>query len=191
MNGPPLGMGAPGPRGAPNLAASSHSGPCARPFVREAGRGAPLALGAPNPSVAGASSSRCGPHEHSPGENVDCDSWVREKVLFLLHPERWLGTQGDSVREEVADEEDLFKAGGQDREPDCPSPLFPREKRISGSRVDAPSRAPGDPPKPLLVRVVDYEVTQEVLQVAWAKGCMTTLTEERSMTAVTFTANTE
>ncbi|XP_057411135.1 uncharacterized protein C6orf141 homolog [Balaenoptera acutorostrata] len=192
MNGPPPGMGAPGPRGAPNLAASPHSVRRARPFVREAGRGAPLALGAPNPSAAGASSSRGGAREHrQAGENVHCDSWVREKVLFLLHPERWLGTQGDSAREEVVDEEDLFKAGGQGREPDCPSPLFPREKRISGSRADAPSRARGDPPKPLLVRVVDYEMTQEVLQVAWAKGCMTTLTEERSMTAVTFPANTE
>nr|XP_010972250.1 PREDICTED: uncharacterized protein C6orf141 homolog [Camelus bactrianus] len=118
--------------------------------------------------------------------------WVREKVLFLLHPERCLGTQGDPAREEVAAEEDLFEAGGQDREPACPSPLFPREKRVSGSRVDAPSGAPlGDTPKPLLVRVVDYEVTQEVLQIAWTKGCMTTLTEERSVTAVTFRANRE
>ncbi|XP_057556372.1 uncharacterized protein C6orf141 homolog [Hippopotamus amphibius kiboko] len=192
MNGPPAGMGAPGPRGAPDLADAPLSVRRAGPFVRVAGREAPPALGAPGPSVAGASGSPGGaPEDRGAGEDVDCDSWVREKVLFLLHPERWLGSQGASAREEVADEEDLFKAGGQDREPNCPSPPFPREKRMSGSCVDAASQAPGDPPKPLLVRVVDYEVTQEVLQVAWAKGCMTTLTEERSVTALTLRAHRE
>uniref|UniRef100_A0A8C6DCV2 Uncharacterized protein n=1 Tax=Moschus moschiferus TaxID=68415 RepID=A0A8C6DCV2_MOSMO len=159
-----------------------------RMFAREAGRGAPSAPGAPNPSAAESSRGQGGAHEdRGAGENADCDSWVRDKVLFLLHPERWLGTQGDAAREELADKEDLFKAQGQDREPNCSSPLFPRKIRISGSRVDAPSRAP----KPLLVRVLDYEVTQEVLEVAWAKGSMTTLTEERSMTAVTFRTNRE
>lgn len=195
MNGPPTESGAPGPRGAPHLADSPRSVRRARLFEREAVRGAPPAWGAPNPSAAaaGASGSPGGAHEaRRAEEKVHCEPWVREKVLFLLHPERCLGTQGDPAREEVAVEEDLFEAGGQDREPACPSPLFPREKRVSGSRVDAPSGAPlGDPPKPLLVRVVDYEVTQEVLQIAWTKGCMTTLTEERSVTAVTFRANRE
>lgn len=187
MNGPHTGRGAPGPRGAPDLADSPRSEQRSRLFAREEGRGAPSAPGAPNPSAAKWSRKQGGTHEDcGAGENADCDSWVRDKVLFLLHPERWLGTQGDAEREEVADEEDLFKAQGQDREPNCSS-LFPRKIRISGSRVDAPSRAP----KPLLVRVLDYEVTQEVLEVAWAKGSMTTLTEERSMTAVTFRANRE
>ena len=112
-----------------------------------------------------------------PGSEIKCSFFCTRRGGWGL---------GDAEREEVADEEDLFKAQGQDREPNCSS-LFPRKIRISGSRVDAPSRAP----KPLLVRVLDYEVTQEVLEVAWAKGSMTTLTEERSMTAVTFRANRE
>ena len=87
-------------------------------FARKEGRGAPSAPGAPNPSAAKWSRKQGGTHEDcGAGENADCDSWVRDKVLFLLHPERWLGTQGDAEREEVADEEDLFKAQGQDREP--------------------------------------------------------------------------
>ena len=188
MNGPHTGMGAPGPRGAPDLADSPRSEQRCQQFALEAGRWAPSAPGARNLSAAESSRRQGGAHEdREVGENADCDSWVRDKVLFLLHPERWLGTKGDAAPEEVADEEDLFKAQGQDREPNCSSPLFPRKIRISGSRVDAPSRAP----KPLLVRVLDYEVTQEVLEVAWAKGSMTTLTEERSMTAVTFRTNTE
>ena len=188
MNGPHAGMGAPGPRGAPDLADSPRSEQRSRLFAREAGRGTPSAPGAPNPSAAEWSRRQGGAREdRGKGENADCDSWVRDKVLFLLHPERWLGTQGDAAREEVADEEDLFKAEGQDQAPNRSSPLFPRKIRISGSRVDAPSRAP----KPLLVRVLDYEVTQEVLKVAWAKGSLTTLTEERSVTAVTFRTNRE
>uniref|UniRef100_A0A8C3YI51 Uncharacterized protein n=1 Tax=Catagonus wagneri TaxID=51154 RepID=A0A8C3YI51_9CETA len=188
------GWGAPGPRRAQNFAESPRSVRRAPPFAREAGRWAHLAR-APNTSeaaAAGASGSPSGAQaDHAARENVGCESWVRDKVLFLLHPERWLGTRGDHAREEVAGDEEFFEAGGPNREPDCPS-LFPPEKRISGSRVDTPSRAPpGEPPKPLLVRVVDYEMTQEVLQVAWAKGSLTTLTEERSMTSVTFRANKE
>lgn len=30
-------------------------------------------------------------------ENLDCQFWVREKVLFLLNPERWLGTHADNL----------------------------------------------------------------------------------------------
>ena len=181
-------MGASGPRGAPDLSDSPRSEQRSQLFAPEAGRWAPSAPGAPNLLAAESSRRQGGAQEdREVGENADCDSWVRDKVLFLLHPERWLGTKKDAAPEEVADEEDLFKAQGQDREPNCSSPLFPRKIRISGSRVDAPSRAP----KPLLVRVLDYEVTQEVLEVAWAKGSMTTLTEERSMTAVTFRTNRE
>ena len=61
----------------------------------------------------------------------------------------------------------------------------------AGFRKSRGTSAPSRAPKPLLVRVLDYEVTQEVLEVAWAKGSMTTLTEERSMTAVTFRTNRE
>ena len=186
MNGPHTGMGAPGPRGAPDLADSPRSEQRSRLFAREEGRGAPSAPGAPNPSAAKWSRKQGGTHEDCgagrtrtviPGSEIKCSFFCTRRGGWGL---------GDAEREEVADEEDLFKAQGQDREPNCSS-LFPRKIRISGSRVDAPSRAP----KPLFVRVLDYEVTQEVLEVAWAKGSMTTLTEERSMTAVTFRANRE
>ena len=64
-------------------------------FARKEGRGAPSAPGAPNPSAAKWSRKQGGTHEDcGAGENADCDSWVRDKVLFLLHPERWLGTRG-------------------------------------------------------------------------------------------------
>lgn len=51
------------------------------------------------------------------GENADCDSWVRDKVLFLFAPGEVVGDSGDAGAEEVADEEDLFKAQGQDLNP--------------------------------------------------------------------------
>jgi len=201
MNEPPIGLGASGPRGAANLADAPGIPGRAGSFPRKLGRGAPLAPGARNPAVTGAaagpraSGSRGGAPENSPAaENLDCEPWVREKVLFLLHPERWLGTPGDSAREEVAGGEDLFQAAGEDREPDCPS-LFPREKRISGSRVDAPFRAlprdPASPPKSVLVRIVDYQMTEEVQCTAWTKGQMTARTEEHSMSAITFRTNRE
>nr|XP_012297066.1 uncharacterized protein C6orf141 homolog [Aotus nancymaae]XP_021521132.1 uncharacterized protein C6orf141 homolog [Aotus nancymaae] len=189
-------MGTRGPQGAANPTDSSR-----RPFPREVERGAPLAPGAPNPGTAGASRSLDGGHEDRSagwalgpraGEEMDRESWVREKVLFLLHPERWLGTQGDLAREAMAGGEDLPLAGGEDQgqEPNCSSQVFQREKRISGRRV-APPRDPADPPKYVLVRVEDYQVTQEVLQTSWAKGRMTTRTEEHSVTALTFRSDRE
>lgn len=196
MNDPPTRMGVRGPHGATDPADFPGSLGRAGSFPRVVGRGAPLAADARNPGAAGASGSWGGAHEDcGAGENRGSLSWVREKVLFLLHPERGLGTQGDPAREEAASEEDLPQTGEDDWEPDCPSPVFPREKRIPGSRVDSPSgpppRDPAASPKSVLVRVVDYQVTQEVLWTAWTKGCMTTRTEERSMTAVTFLTNKE
>ncbi|XP_029787020.1 uncharacterized protein C6orf141 homolog, partial [Suricata suricatta] len=134
------------------------------------------------------------PENRPVAKNLDCEPWVREKVLFLLHPERWLGTRGDSAREEVAGGEDLIQEAGDDREADRPS-LFPGKKGISGSHGDAPfgapPRDPATPPKPVLVRIVDYQVTEEVLWTAWTQGRMTRRTEEHSMTAVTFRTNRE
>ncbi|XP_036858880.2 uncharacterized protein C6orf141 homolog [Manis javanica] len=193
MNGPAAWLGAPGPR-APYLADAPRRLARAGSLPGEVERGAPPGPGARSPAAA-ASGSRGGAHEHRGAtESLDCESWVREKVLFLLHPERWSGTQGDPARGEAAGGEDFFPAGGDDLEPDCPS-LFPRERRISGSRVDAPfgapERDPASAPKSVLVRVVDYEVTQEVLRSAWTKGRMTTRTEEHTVTAITFRTSRE
>uniref|UniRef100_A0A7N9CQZ9 Chromosome 6 open reading frame 141 n=1 Tax=Macaca fascicularis TaxID=9541 RepID=A0A7N9CQZ9_MACFA len=201
MNDPFARMETRGPQGAANPMDSSRSLGDLGSFPREVGRGAPLALGARNPAMAGASRSQGGGHEDRSagralgpwaGEELDRESWVREKVLFLLHPERWLGTQGDPEREKVAGAKDLpHAAGGEDHgeEPSYPS-VSQREKRISGRRV-APPRDPADPPKYVLVRVEDYQLTQEVLQTSWAKGRMTTRTEEHSVTALTFRSSRE
>ncbi|XP_053459460.1 uncharacterized protein C6orf141 homolog [Nycticebus coucang] len=207
MNDPLVGMGAPGPQGAASPTDSSHSPGRSGPFTRDVGRGAPGAPQAPcGPSAAPAGASRgrgrgreglaAGPAlgAHA-GDNPDCDSWVKEKVLFLLHPERWLGTQGDPAQEEVASGEDFPQEAGDHRDRELNCPVFQREKRISGRRIAAPSQAPPrDPAAParsVLVRVVDYQMTQEVLQTAWTKGRMTTKTEEHSMTAVTFRTSRE
>lgn len=174
-------------------------------FLCKVGREAPLAPRARNIAPAVASGSLGGSQEDRYSgralgpparENLDSESWVREKVLFLLHPERWLGTQANPAGGEVAGEEDLPQASrkNHDPEPDCPS-LFQGQKRISGRRITAPSgaqpRDPAAPPKSVLVRVVDYQATQEVLRTAWTKGRMTTRTEEHCMTAVTFRTNSE
>ncbi|XP_054424582.1 uncharacterized protein C6orf141 homolog [Pteronotus mesoamericanus] len=178
-------MGAAGLRGATPFADCPRSLGRAGSFPREVGRGDPLNAGAAN-LASGARGSPGGGHEdQGAGENLDSLSWVREKVLFLLHPERGLGTHGDPAREEAA--------GGEDRE--SPAPHFPREKRVPGSHLDPPSGAPprdtAAPPKSVLVRVVDYQVTEEVLWTAWTKGCMTSRTEERSVTMVTFRTTKE
>ncbi|XP_078303124.1 uncharacterized protein C6orf141 homolog [Panthera onca] len=192
----PPGWGAPGPRGPENLADAPRSLGRAGSFPRDVGRGSPLAPGSRNPAAtAGASGSQGGAPENRPvAENLDCEPWVREKVLFLLHPERWLGTPGDPAREEAAGEEDFFQAAGDYREPNCPS-LFPGKKGISGSRVDTPfgtpPQDPAAPPKSVLVRIVDYQVTEEVLWTAWTQGRMTRRTEEHSMTAITFRTKRE
>ncbi|XP_008069242.1 uncharacterized protein C6orf141 homolog [Carlito syrichta] len=198
MNDPFARMGSPGPLDSTD---SSRGLGRAESFPRDAGRVGPLAPGTPDIATARTSGSLGSGHGDGSagpaGANLGCESWVREKVLFLLHPERWLGTRGDPAREEVAGEGDLPRAGGDDHDqaPDCPSPVFQREKRIPGGRVAAPSgaapRDPAAPPRSVLVRVVDYEVTQEVLRTAWTKGCMTTRTEEHSMTAVTFRTSKE
>lgn len=119
-------------------------------------------------------------------ENVDRQSWVREKVLFLLHPQRCLGTQADPACAGLVDSEDLPRSFGDHRYSE-PKPK-PSRRRIA----TAPRGQPRDPePRSVLVRVVDYQVTQEVLCTAWTKGSMTTRTEERSVTAVTFRTQRE
>ncbi|KAM9234848.1 uncharacterized protein C6orf141 homolog [Dugong dugon] len=202
MNDPPDRTGTLGPREASNPVGSPLRPRRAGFFPAEQGRRTPLAASARDPAAAGTSGSKGSAQQDlsaarapgsSAGANLD-KSWVRDKVLFLLHPERWLGTSGDPAREEVAGGEDLPQAGGDDQEPGCPSSLFPRGQRISDNRVDSPSvslrQDSAAPPKSVLVRVVDYQVTQEVLQTAWTKGSMTTRrTEKHSMTAITFRTN--
>ncbi|XP_049621186.1 uncharacterized protein C6orf141 homolog [Suncus etruscus] len=139
---------------------------------------APLARGAPNSSLASVSGGSVTPEDGGTGDNVDCEPWVREKVLFLLHPERrWLGSQEDPGRQ----------GADAPQERGCPSPPFLSPERIPGSR-GADSQATS---KSVLVRVVDYQVTQELLQSAWTRGQMTRRTEERTMTAFTFRTNRE
>ncbi|KAM6151992.1 uncharacterized protein C6orf141 homolog [Erethizon dorsatum] len=175
--------------------------------VLSALRGTPgpsLASGAPNPAPAEARGGPgCAREERSAGRapgrwagERDCESWVREKVLFLMHPERWLGTRGDAEWEEVAGGEALPGTSRDDPEPEPgrAGPRFQHEERLPGGR-GAPAAArgprPAAAPRPVLVRVVDYEVTREVLRTAWRKGRMTTRTEERSVTAVTFRTSRE
>lgn len=188
MNDPPAGMGAPRLRGAAPLAHAPLRLGRAGLLPREVGHGAPLEAGTPGPAAAaaGASGSAGGaPEARGAGEDLDSESWVREKVLFLLHPERGLRPRGDPAREEGA--------GGEGR--GCPSPRLPREKRAPGRRADAPPaarpRGSAAPPQRVLVRVEDYRATQEVQLTEWARGCLATRTEERAMTVVTFRTSGE
>lgn len=170
-------------------------------FPHEVRRAASQAPSAPTTVAAGAKGTRDrGPRDRSAGpragENSNCESWVREKVLFLMHPERWMGAHGDPRLEEVTAWGDLPRLGGDGhhRDPDGLS-QYPREKRTSGPRIATvpgfPPRTPKAVPKSVLVRVMDYHETQEVLQTEWTRGQMTTKTEERSMTAVTFRTGRE
>lgn len=157
----------------------------------EEGCGPTLDSGARNPTLAGTDrvqSATSGNLRSQKGENLDCQSWVREKVLFLLHPERWLGTQANSACAGLVDSENFSPTIGDHRDSE-PKPKLSR-RRIA----TAPGGHPEDPettPRSVLVRVVDYQVTQEVLWTAWTKGSMTTRTEERSVTAVTFRTQRE
>uniref|UniRef100_A0A8C0QI35 Uncharacterized protein n=1 Tax=Canis lupus familiaris TaxID=9615 RepID=A0A8C0QI35_CANLF len=112
---------------------------------------------------------------------LDCEPWIREKVLFLLHPERWLGTPGDSARAGEAGGEDLCPAAGAARDPDC--------ERVPRGGGGAPRS--GAPPRSVLVRIVDYQATEEVLWTAWTKGLAAARTQERSVTAITFRTGRE
>ncbi|XP_038197175.1 uncharacterized protein C6orf141 homolog [Arvicola amphibius] len=116
-------------------------------------------------------------------ENLDCQPWVREKVLFLLNPERWLGTQADRVCAELVDSEG-FRPRIEDHRNSEPEPKLSR-RRIA-TVPGAQPRNPAATPRSVLVRVVDYHETQEVQRTEWTKGQMTTRTKERSVTAVTF-----
>lgn len=192
MNDPVAGMGTPG-------AASPSAPQPGAGWVLSARRGTP---GAPDPGAASGSLGGA-PEELSagraPGRRArerDCESWVREKVLFLLHPERWLGTQGAPTWEEVPGGETLPETGGDahDAEPDRAGARFPQEKRLPGALAAAAAarpRGPAAPRRSVLVRVVDYQVTREVQCTAWRKGRVTTRTEERSVTAVTFRTDRE
>ncbi|CAO2607662.1 Uncharacterized protein C6orf141 [Lemmus lemmus] len=115
--------------------------------------------------------------------NLDCQPWVREKVLFLLNPERWLGTQADPACAELVDNEDFRPKIEDHRDSE-------RKPKLSRRRIaTVPGAQPWNPaatPRSVLVRVVDYQETQEVLRTEWTKGQMTTRTQERSVTAVTF-----
>uniref|UniRef100_A0A8C6W764 RIKEN cDNA 9130008F23 gene n=1 Tax=Nannospalax galili TaxID=1026970 RepID=A0A8C6W764_NANGA len=143
----------------------------------------------PSPAPANRSLSGAGgdPRLRS-SEHSDCESWVREKVLFLLHPERWLGTQGDPGSASQAGAEDLVPVTG-DLHHQHPE-LRTSHRRIAVAR-EAQPRDPPAPPRSVLVRVEDYHVTQEVQQTSWTRGLMTKRTEERSVTAVTFRAPRE
>lgn len=158
---------------------------------RGEGRGPPLDSGAPNLALAGtdkALSAASGNLRSQTGENLDCQSWVREKVLFLLHPERWLGTQADPDYSGLVDSDNLPPTIGDHRDSE-PQPKLSRRRiaTVPGGQPENPDTTP----RSVLVRVVDYQVTQEVQWTAWTKGSMTTRTEERSVAAVTFRTQRE
>lgn len=153
---------------------------------RGVGGGQPLDPGAPDPALSKTDrdlSEAGGDVRSRRRENLDCQSWVREKVLFLLNPERWLGTQADPACAELVDSED-FGPRIEDHRDSEPEPKLSR-RRIA-TVPGAQPRNPAATPRSVLVRVVDYHETQEVLRTEWTKGQMTTRTKERSVTAVTF-----
>ncbi|XP_007523362.1 uncharacterized protein C6orf141 homolog [Erinaceus europaeus] len=164
---PPRRLGARSPRGAENPA--DLRPPERAPWGGGVARGF---QGAPR-----AEPRSCG-HGGGPDgapEDGDSESWVRDKVLFLLHPERWLGTPGQPARAEGPPGEQLPGALGSQH---------------PGLHGPPPAGPPGDRvPRPVLVRVEDYQVTREVMQTAWTRARLTTRTEERSVTAVTFRAS--
>nr|XP_004649776.2 uncharacterized protein C6orf141 homolog [Jaculus jaculus] len=153
----------------------------ARSFLPREGRASPLAPGAPIPAQSQGGSGSLGggnPDFASPaGGNVECAPWVREKVLFLLHPERWMGTPGDPACAEGPRGEDLPQVSRDHEDGGAGGP-----PRAPGARP----REPAAPARPVFVRVVDYQVTREVLRTAGTTGRATTRTEERCVTAVTF-----
>ncbi|XP_043861562.1 uncharacterized protein C6orf141 homolog [Dromiciops gliroides] len=114
---------------------------------------------------------------------------VREKVLFLLDPERWLGIHRDYRTRGNVSGGDLKNEGETEQKLHSPPPGSEREPTPESS-LEGPSgtearNLPPKPPKSVLVRVLDYQVKQEVLQTEWMKGQMTLKTEERSMTSLT------
>ncbi|XP_041511811.1 uncharacterized protein C6orf141 homolog [Microtus oregoni] len=149
--------------------------------------GPPVDTGAPDPALSKTDrdlSAAGGDVRSRTRENLDCQSsWVREKVLFLLNPERWLGTQADPACAELVDSEDFRPRIEDHRDSE-------REPKLSRRRIatvpGAQPRNPAATPRSVLVRVVDYHETQEVQRTEWTKGQMTTRTKERSVTAVTF-----
>uniref|UniRef100_A0A8I3NEN4 Uncharacterized protein n=3 Tax=Canis lupus familiaris TaxID=9615 RepID=A0A8I3NEN4_CANLF len=183
MSEPPAGQGPSWPRRAANAAAA----PCIPGRDRSSpGAGSPAAAAAAAARGAGAGGGLGGSPGGSPetlpaADGLDCEPWIREKVLFLLHPERWLGTPGDSARAGEAGGEDLCPAAGAARDPDC--------ERVPRGGGGAPRS--GAPPRSVLVRIVDYQATEEVLWTAWTKGLAAARTQERSVTAITFRTGRE
>ncbi|XP_074093268.1 uncharacterized protein C6orf141 homolog [Macrotis lagotis] len=121
---------------------------------------------------------------------MDHHSKVRDKVLFLLAPERWLGIHRDYRTGGNVSGGDLKNGKEIEQELQGPSPGS-ATKPIPESSLEDPLGAeaknlPPQPPRSVLVRVMDYQVKQEILQTAWLKGQMTLKTEERSMTSVSF-----
>ncbi|XP_072498520.1 uncharacterized protein C6orf141 homolog [Notamacropus eugenii] len=129
---------------------------------------------------------------------MDPHSKVREKVLFLLAPERWLGIPRDYGTRGNVNGGAPKHGGDTERELPCPLPGSETEPTPEGS-LEGPSgtearnlsgtearNLPPKPPRSVLVRVLDYQVKQEIQQTAWVKGQVTLKTEERSMTSVSF-----
>lgn len=130
-----------------------------------------------NPLVPGAPHSAAGAAEDS-----YCEPWVREKVLFLLNPERWLGSKGPAWKELHPEEDALPAAQGLEA---C-APGAPLGRQISGGWAGDPQAVSR---KPVLVRVVESQVTRAVRRAEWAQGQLTERTEEHAVTALTFRAS--
>ncbi|XP_036624235.1 uncharacterized protein C6orf141 homolog [Trichosurus vulpecula] len=127
---------------------------------------------------------------HGRGESMDHHSRVREKVLFLLDPERWLGIHKDYGTRGTVSGGELKNGGETEHELHCPLPGSERdptpESSLEGPSGTEARNLPPKHPRSVLVKVLDYQVKQEILQTAWLKGQMTLKTEERSMTSVSF-----
>lgn len=182
MNDPPAGMGAPRLRGAARLAHAPLRLGRAELFLREAGRRRPRAASTPRPAAAAGAGGSAGgaPEARGAGEDLASESRVREKVLFLLHPERGQRPRGDPAREEGAG---AAARGG----PSARSPS-PGEGRAPGRRAAAP---PAARPPGVLVRVEDYRATEELQLTEWTRGRLATRTQERAVTVVTFRTHGE
>lgn len=121
---------------------------------------------------------------------MDHHSKVRDKVLFLLDPERWLGVYRHTRTRGNVSGGDLKNGGETEQELYCPPPDSEREptreSSLEGPLGTEPRNLPPKPPRSVLVRVLDYQVKQEIQQTAWVKGKMTLKTEERSMSSISF-----
>ncbi|XP_042527814.1 uncharacterized protein C6orf141 homolog [Dipodomys spectabilis] len=166
VNVPPAGMEAPGPPGP--------AGP-----RDSAGRGGRTGL-VPAPAPPGRAGARGPGWAAGALERLDLESWVREKVLFLLDPRR--GQHAAEAPDQGAAGLPGARGGGGAW---GGLTAAPRPPRALGTPGPAPAAAPA---RGLLVRVEDYRETREVVRAAGARGRATACTEERALTAVTFRA---